>query len=57
MGRGNRRRQSRLQAFGLYLNSWERFLFEAMFECAREGRLYEKNYTPALSVIPQQVMS
>lgn len=57
MGRGNRRRQSNLQALGLYLNSWERFLFETMFECAREGRLYEKSYTPALSVIPQQVCS
>jgi ATP-dependent Lhr-like helicase len=57
MGRGNRRRQSNLQALGLYLNSWEKFLFETMFECAREGRLYEKTYTPALSVIPQQVCS
>ncbi len=57
MGRGNRRRQSNLQAFGLYLNPWEKFLFETMFECAREGRLYEKSYTPALSVIPQQVCS
>jgi len=57
IGRGNRRRQSNLQAFGLYLNPWEKFLFETMFECAREGRLYEKSYTPALSVIPQQVCS
>jgi len=57
IGRGNRRCQSNLQALGLYLNSWERFLFETMFECAREGRLYEKSYTPALSVIPQQVCS
>ena len=57
LGRGNRRRQSNLQALGLYLNSWEKFLFETMFECAREGRLYEKNYTSALSVIPQQVSS
>jgi ATP-dependent Lhr-like helicase len=57
VGRGNRRRQSNLQALGLYLNSWEKFLFETMFECAREGRLYEKSYTPALSVIPQQVTS
>jgi ATP-dependent Lhr-like helicase len=57
IGRGNRRRQSNLQALGLYLNSWEKFLFETMFECAREGRLYEKSYTPALSVIPQQVCS
>jgi ATP-dependent Lhr-like helicase len=57
MGRGNRRRQPNLRALGLYLNQWERFLFETMFECAREGRLYEKTYTPALSVIPQQVSS
>jgi len=57
LGRGNRRRRANLQALGLYLNSWEKFLFETMFECAREGRLYEKSYTPALSVIPQQVCS
>jgi ATP-dependent helicase Lhr and Lhr-like helicase len=57
IGRGNRRRQSNLQALGLYINSWEKFLFETMFECAREGRLYEKSYTPALSVMPQQVTS
>jgi ATP-dependent Lhr-like helicase len=57
LGRGNRRRQSNLQALGLYLNSWEKFLFETLFECARQGRLYEKSYTPALSVIPQQVIS
>jgi len=57
LGRGNRRRSSNLQALGLYQDPWEKFLFEAMFECAREGRLYEKSYTPALSVIPQQVSS
>jgi ATP-dependent Lhr-like helicase len=57
LGRGNRRRRSDLQALGLYLNPWEKLLFETMFECAREGRLYEKNYTPALSVMPQQVCS
>lgn len=57
LGRGNRRLRTNFVAFGLYLNSWERFLFETMFECAREGRLYEKSYTPALSVIPQQVTS
>jgi len=57
LGRGNRRRQSNLQALGLYLNPWEKFLFETLFECARQGRLYEKSYTPALSVIPQQVIS
>jgi Lhr-like helicase len=57
LGRGNRRRQTNLQAIGLYLNPWEKFLFETMFECARGGRLYDKAYTPALSVIPQQVSS
>jgi ATP-dependent Lhr-like helicase len=57
LGRGNRRSRTNLQALGLYENSWERFLFETMFESAREGRLYEKSYTPALSVIPQQVSS
>jgi ATP-dependent Lhr-like helicase len=57
LGRGNRRRQSYLYAIGLYVNRWERFLFETMFDCARDGRLYEKSYTPALSVVPQQVLS
>lgn len=57
LGRGNRRRQSHLYAFGLYTSRWERFLFEAMFDCAREGRLFEKRYTPSLSVIPQQLLS
>jgi len=57
LGRGNRRRRTNLVALGLYLDAWERLLFEAMFECAREGRLYEKSYTSALSVIPQQVSS
>ncbi len=57
LGRSNRRRHVGLPAIGLYLNQWEKFLFETMFECAREGRLYEKSYTPALAVIPQQVGS
>ncbi|MBM3313301.1 hypothetical protein FJY70_01755, partial [candidate division WOR-3 bacterium] len=57
LGRGNRRRRSALPVFGLYLNPWEKFLLEALFACARQGRLYEKSYTPALSVIPQQVCS
>lgn len=57
LGRGNRRRQSYLSVIGLYQGSWERFLFESFLECAAEGRLYEKRYTPALSVIPQQVLS
>ncbi|MBM3315204.1 hypothetical protein FJY71_05100 [candidate division WOR-3 bacterium] len=57
IGRGNRRRQSYLFAVGFYANAWERLLFETFFECARQGRLYEKRYTPALAVIPQQVIS
>jgi ATP-dependent Lhr-like helicase len=57
LGRGNRRRQSYLFVIGLFAGEWERFLFEAMFDCARAGRLYEKRYTPSLSVIPQQLLS
>lgn len=57
LGRGNRRRQSYLTVFGLYTNAWERFLFETFFECARQGHLYEKRYTPSLAVVPQQALS
>jgi len=57
LGRGNRRRASYLSVVGMYVNAWERFLFESFLECAAQGRLYEKRYTPALSVIPQQVLS
>lgn len=57
VGRGNRRNQGRLVAFGFYTDNWERFLFETLFDCARSGRLHEKPYTPSLSVIPQQIAS
>ncbi len=57
IGRGNRRRASWLFALGLYQNEWERFMFETLFECAREGRLYGKKYTSAPAVIPQQIFS
>ncbi len=56
IGRGNRRRE-RLLFVGLYADGWERFLFETYLQCCREGRLYEKRYTPSLSAIPQQVIS
>jgi len=57
IGRGNRRTQAELVAIGLYTSPWERFLFETFLDCARAGRLCDKPYTPALSVIPQQILS
>lgn len=57
IGRGNRRRGSSLFAIGMYTGAWERFLFEVFVECAREGRFYEKRYTPSLAVVPQQIVS
>ncbi|MEO0085386.1 MAG: DEAD/DEAH box helicase [candidate division WOR-3 bacterium] len=57
IGRGNRRRASYLLAIGLFDDPWERVLFETLFECARQGRLYERRYTPSLSVVPQQIVS
>jgi ATP-dependent Lhr-like helicase len=56
IGRGNRRTQ-RLFALGVHMNEWDRFLFQTYFECARQGQLYENRYSPALSVIPQQIYS
>jgi ATP-dependent Lhr-like helicase len=56
IGRGNRR-SGRLAALGVYVNEWEKNLFSAFFACAREGRLFEKEYRPSLSVIPQQAYS
>jgi ATP-dependent Lhr-like helicase len=56
VGRGNRRTQG-LFAIGVYTNGWEKMLFDTFFECARQGRLYNKRYTPTLSVIPQQIYS
>lgn len=57
IGRGNRRRGNGLYMIGVYLDPWERLLFETMTDCAREGRLYDKRYTPCLSVLPQQIIS
>jgi len=57
IGRGNRRRASYLFALGLYRDYWEEFLFEAFFDCAEAGHLYEKRYTPSFSVVPQQIAS
>jgi ATP-dependent Lhr-like helicase len=56
IGRGNRR-SGNLKAVGIYANEWERMLFEAMFESARAGRLFEKPYEASLSVLPQQILS
>ncbi|MEO0215766.1 MAG: DEAD/DEAH box helicase [candidate division WOR-3 bacterium] len=56
IGRGNRRTE-RLFAVGVYLNNWEKLLFETFFECAQKGLLYEKKYQPSLAVIPQQIYS
>ncbi len=56
VGRGNRR-TDKLFAVGVYLNNWEKILFETFFECSRQGMLYEKRYQPLLSVIPQQFYS
>ncbi len=56
IGRGNRRRE-KIFAVGIYKNNWERLLFEIFFECAKEGRLYERYYNPSLAVIPQQIFS
>lgn len=57
IGRGNRRLQNGLYTIGVYLDAWERLLFETFIDCAREGRLYDKRYTPCLSVLPQQIVS
>ncbi len=57
IGRGNRRQTDALFAIGVYLNDWERLIFELAFECARSGRLFEKGYRPSLAVIPQQIYS
>lgn len=57
IGRGNRRLGNRLYMLGVYLDGWERLLFETFIDCARKGELYDKHYTPALSVLPQQIIS
>jgi ATP-dependent Lhr-like helicase len=56
IGRGNRR-TNRLFALGIYTDPWEKMIFEVYFENAVQGRLFEKRYTPSLSVIPQQIYS
>ncbi len=57
IGRGNRRLGNGLFMLGVYLDSWEKLLFETFIDCARQGKLYEKRYTPCLAVIPQQIFS
>ncbi|UCG90829.1 MAG: DEAD/DEAH box helicase [candidate division WOR-3 bacterium] len=55
-GRGNRRTNT-LFALGVYTTNWEKILFEAFFQCAQQGQLFERRYRPSLSVIPQQLYS
>ncbi len=57
IGRGNRRLNNRLYMIGVYLDGWERLLFETFIDCARKGELHDKRYTPCLSVLPQQIIS
>lgn len=57
IGRGNRRSGNGLYMIGVYLDSWERLLFETFIDCARKGELYEKRYTPCLTILPQQIIS
>ncbi len=57
IGRGNRRSGNGLYMIGVYLDSWERLLFETFIDCARKGELYEKRYTPCLAILPQQIIS
>ena len=56
IGRGNRR-TNKLYAVGVYTNTWEKILFETFFDCAINGRLFDRRYQPSLSVIPQQIYS
>jgi ATP-dependent Lhr-like helicase len=56
IGRGNRR-TDKLFAIGVYMNDWEKIVFETFFDCAQRGQLFEKHYQPSLSVIPQQIYS
>jgi ATP-dependent Lhr-like helicase len=56
IGRGNRR-TDKLFAIGVYMNEWEKIVFETFFDCAQRGQLFEKHYQPSLSVIPQQIFS
>ena len=56
VGRGNRRTH-KLFAICVYTDGWEKALFETYLECAMQGKLYDRRYTPSLSVIPQQIYS
>jgi ATP-dependent Lhr-like helicase len=57
IGRGNRRLGQDIFTIGIYLNEWEKLLFETFFESARKGALFEKRYTPCRAVLPQQAIS
>lgn len=57
IGRGNRRRNDSMTAVGIYLNEWEKLLFETFFECAEKGEFFEKKYRESLPTIPQQIFS
>ncbi|UCE19044.1 MAG: DEAD/DEAH box helicase [Gemmatimonadota bacterium] len=57
VGRGNRRRQDRALAFGVYNDEWEKLLFEVLFHEAQAGRLESEMYSPHLSVGVQQIFS
>jgi len=57
IGRGNRRLGQDIFSFGIYVNDWEKLLFETFFECARSGELFEKRYTSCRAVLPQQTIS
>lgn len=56
IGRGNRRTEN-LFAIGVHTSVWEESLFHTLLGCARTGQLHERQYAPALSVIPQQTYS
>lgn len=56
IGRGNRRTET-MTALGVHTSHWEKIMFTVLFACARQGRLYEPRYRPALSVLPQQIAS
>ena len=57
VGRGNRRRQDRALAYGIYGDEWERVLFEVLFQEAQSGRLESEMYSPHLSVGVQQMFT
>ncbi|MCX7785948.1 MAG: DEAD/DEAH box helicase [candidate division WOR-3 bacterium] len=57
IGRGNRRRENYLFAIGIYTSLLEKIQFEIFFECAKQGLLYERNYIPSISILPQVIFS